>query len=409
MLQRKSTDWAVIAMVNNTLGNIYRALSGEHSGERQAAELALAQGAYTEAWEATPPDHASRLGFAIDLAEMLRDLPTRSAEQLELLIAVQTEIRDRRRGEDDPGWPVSADLLGDAYRERAESRSDPAAREEDLALALAAYTEAWDASSRRHDNLLDLAIDLADALMRLAARSAEQLELLIAVQTEIRDRRRAAGDPGWPVSADLLGRAHRERAESNADPAAREEDLALALAAYTQAWDTTPADHDNRLDFAIHLASGLMRLAARSPEQLELLIAVQTEIRDRRRGAGNPAWPEAADLLGMAYQERAESRSDPAAREEDLALAVAAYTQAWEATPPDHDNRLRFAIDLANALVVQAAIRPVRRMDGRAVVDHALDLVASAITDRELDRLSELRRLLPVLSVQLVRRQWSLI
>ena len=49
--------------------------------------------------------------FAIDLANTLRDLPVRSAEQLELLIASQGEVRDRRRSAGDPSWPLVTNLL----------------------------------------------------------------------------------------------------------------------------------------------------------------------------------------------------------------------------------------------------------------------------------------------------------
>ena len=406
--RRRSADEPSWARSAHLLGDAYRERAESRADQAaREADLALALAAYTQAWEAVPPGHDDRLVFAIDLADTLWQLQGRSAEQLELLITAQAEIRYRRRSADEPSWARSAHLLGDAYRERAESRADQAAPEADLALALAAYTKAWEAVPPGHDDRLDYAIDLANTLWQLQGRSAEQLELLITVAAEIRDRQRSADEPSWARSANLLGDAYRERAESRADQAAREADLALALAAYTQAWEAVPPGHDDRLVFAIDLANTLRDLPGRSAEQLELLITAQAEIRDRRRSADEPSWARSAHLLGDAYRERAESRADQAAREADLALALAAYTQAWEAVPPGHDDRLDYAIDLANTLVVQAAIRPAGTMDGRVVVDHALDLVFSAIPDRERDDLAELRKLLPVLSVQLFRQQWS--
>jgi hypothetical protein len=389
----------------NLLGDAYRERAeSREDGAAREQDLALALAAYIQAWQTAPPYHEQRLTFAIDVANTLRDLAERSAEQWELLITAQTEIRDRRRDAEHPSWPTSANLLGDAYRERAESREDGPARWRDLALALAAYTQAWQAAPP--EDRVDFAIGVADTLLRLPGRSAEQWELLLTAGTEIRDRRRDAADPSWPQAANLLGRAYRERAESREDGAAREQDLALALAAYTEAWQAVPPDHELRLTFAIDVANRLLDLPGRSAEQRELLITAQTEIRDRRRDAEHPSWPQAANLLGRAYRERAESRGDQAAREQDLALALAAYTQAWEAAPPDHEQRLTFAIDLANTLVIQAAIRPVGTMDGQVVVRRALDLVSSAMVNRETDDLTELRRLLPVLSARLARQQW---
>src|SRR5207302_546524 len=146
-------------------------------------------------------------------ADTLRDLPERSAEQLDLLITVQTEIRDLRQSLAQPGWPRSANLLGDAYRSRARTRARRArARTADLLQAIAAYAQAWQAVPPGHDDQLTFAIDLANTLMELPERSAEQLELLVALGTGIRDRQRNVEDPAWPRSANLLGDTYRSRA-----------------------------------------------------------------------------------------------------------------------------------------------------------------------------------------------------
>jgi hypothetical protein len=392
------------------LGDAYRARAqtkADTDSEARTADLTQAIAAYAQAWQAVPPGHDDQLTFAIDLANTLMELPELSAEQLELLIALGTGIRDRQRNVEDPAWPRSANLLGDTYRSRAETQTDAGARAVDLLQALAAYAQAWQALPPGHDDRLTFAIDVADTLRDLPERSAAQLDLLIAAQGEIRDLRQSAEDPGWPRSADLLGDAYRERAQAKADTDsdARTADLLQALAAYTQAWQAVPPGHDDRLMLAIDLANTLMELPKRSAEQLDLLVTAQSEIRDLR-SAEDPERPVAANLLGAAYQERAETRTDTDARAADLTQALAAYTEAWQALPPDHEKRLRYAIDLANALVIRAAIQPADTMDGRAVIDQALDLVSSAITGRRLDDLTELRGLLPVLSVQLVRQQW---
>ena len=279
-----------------------------------------------------PPGHEQRLTFAIDLANMLRDIPARSAEQVELLITAQAEIRRRRRSMGDPGWPMSANLLGEAYEERAGTHGDDAdARAQDLALALAAYSEAWRAVPPGHDNRLDFAIGLANALRELPSRSADQLDLLVAAQAEILDYRRSGDDPAWPMSANRLGDAYDERSRSRGDDeAAQQDDLVLAFGAYAEAWSAVPPDDEHRLDFTIDVANTLLRLKSRSAAQLDVLIAVQSEVRDRRRADEDPSWPIAANLLGDAYRERADLQPDAAAQTDDLEQSVACYTEAWE-------------------------------------------------------------------------------
>ena len=145
--------------------------------------------------------------------------------------------------------------------------------------------------------------------------------------------------------------------------------MARALAAYTEAWLGLPAGHNFGLTFAISLANALLWLPTRSAEQLDLLITAQAEIRDRRREADDASWPQAANLLGGAYRERAGIRTDAGPAEEDLALALSTYSEAWEAVPPGHEYHLRLAVGLANTLVVQAATKPGGATDGRAVID----------------------------------------
>ena len=66
----------------------------------------------------------------------------------------------------------------------------------------------------------------------------------------------------WPRSARLLGDAYRERARGRPDGAAEAAaaDLALALDVYVEAWNATPAEHEEclrklaALELAIELA-----------------------------------------------------------------------------------------------------------------------------------------------------------
>jgi tetratricopeptide (TPR) repeat protein len=161
------------------------------------------------------------------------------------------EILTIRREREDPAWPQSANLLGDAFRERA-----------DLELALDAYRQALHATAVGREERLTYAIDLANALRALPLRSGQQLDELIGVQDEILTVRREREDPAWPQSANLLGDALGERAGRRDDETAKLPDLELALEAYRQAFDATPANDRRRLLNAIVVGNLLIMRAA---------------------------------------------------------------------------------------------------------------------------------------------------
>jgi len=375
-LRRAANDpgWsASLNLLGDALRDQARAVEDPEEGQ---AGLEAALAAYQEALDATPPDDERRLVFAIDTANTLLALATRTAEQRDRLIALQQEIVELRRAAGDAGWPASLNLLGDALREKVDPTADPEDRHAALEAALAAYQEALDATPPDHERRLTYAIDTANALSVLPTRTAEQVDQRVALQQEIVELRRAAGDPRWPISTNLLGDALRERAERNTVAQMDWTGLEAALAAYQEALDATPPGDERRLTFAVDTANALMALPTRTVEQLNRLIVLQQEIVDLRRAVDDPEWPLSSNLLGDALRERADLSEDPEHRQAGLEAALAAYQLALDALPADDDRRLTFAVDTANALVIRAALT---RTDGPQALARAAELVASAI------------------------------
>ncbi|WP_433610638.1 hypothetical protein ACQP2P_41840 [Dactylosporangium sp. CA-139114] len=388
----------------NILGDAYTARAeAAPDDDARAADRGAALDAYLRAWQGSLPDDPRRLTYAIDAARALRGLPEPSPAQLDLWVRVQTEIRDLRLAGGDEDWHQSASLLGDAYTARAEAAPDDDARVADLLRAIEAYDEALTAvPADDRDRRRDYAIMLADTVRELPLPSDALVDRWIEVQQEIVDLRRAADEPGWESSANLLGDAYALRSRRRPDDETAAVDVAAALAAYLEAWRAAAPDDEHRVTYAVDVADSVRELPAPSDEQLDVWIRAQTEIRDRRRAAGDPLWINAANLLGDAYAARADTRSDEALRVADLGRAIAAYDEALAATPADDARRLDFAIDAANAQVIHAAIA---RQNGRAALDEALRKVIAEVT-RTQDDYSKLQRLLPVIFARLRRHEW---
>ena len=390
-----------LPVVANLLGTAYRERAmGRDDEVDRAEDLRLALTAYRDALAATTTTDDRWLTFAIDVANTLLSLEDRAEDELEELIILQTEILARRRETSDPTWPVSANLLGTAYRQRAMRRDDEVERDRDLCLALTPYRDALAATTPTDDRWPTFAIGVANTLLSLRDRSDQELAELISLQTEILARRRETSDPTWPVSAKVLGTAYRERAMRRDDEVERDQDLRLALTAYCDALAATTPTDDRWLTFAIDVANTLLSLEDRAEDELEELIILQTEILARRRETRDPTWPVSANLLGDAYRERAARRVNQTDRGQDLGLALAAYRDALAATTPTDDRWLTFAIDVANTLIIHAA---VTRAGGPGTLDEATRLVNEAMTGIRDDPLV-IGRLLPVLRAALQRQ-----
>ena len=261
-----------LATGGSLLGSAYRERAArQENQEERGQDLRLALAAYREALAATTPTDDSWLTFASDAANTLRALEDRADQEIEELVSLQTEILARRRETNSPTWPVSANLLGDAYSQRAMRRDDEVERDQDGRLALAAYCDALAATTPTGNRWLTFAIDVANTLLSLEDRAEDELEELIILQTEILARRRETRDPTWPVSANLLGDAYRERAARRENQTDRGQDLGLALAAYRDALAATTPTDDRWLTFAIDVANTLLSLPERSDHQLEEL------------------------------------------------------------------------------------------------------------------------------------------
>ena len=334
------------------------------------------------------------------LTDALWLVADRSRDQTDELIQRQVEIVETQRERGDLLWVQGMNLLGDAYRDRAERFGDDG-RTEDLERAVVAYREALHTTSADDEYRDTFIIDLANTLTRLPERSRTQLDELIALREELTQRLRQAGDPRWVQSASLLGDAYREHAELKlADTGRVDSDtLARALGAHREALHATPAGAAHRLHCVIGLANALWLVTGRSREQIDELIELQLEIVATRRDNGDPGLPHSAKLLGDAYRERAERRED-AALAEDIERALVAYREALRAAPHDNESRLAMTVDLANALLTHAAIT---RSGGQAALAEATDLVADAVRSDGSD-LAGLQMLLPVLRAQLKRQ-----
>jgi hypothetical protein len=381
--------------------------------EEALADLLRAVDAYEQAVAATPVDHDRRLMYVIETAAALRRLPERSPAALDRLIELQQEVAATLRSKGDDDVAVGLDLLGDALLERSERRGDPGEALGDLRLAIEAYEEAVEATPDDHETRLTYVIDLANGLMSLPERSLRELDRLIELQREITAKRRDRGDAGWPGSITLLGNALWERSQVRDDPGEALADLRQAVDAYEEAVEATPRGHEQRLFHTIDLANGLMELPERSAIELDRLIELQAEIAATRRARGDAEWSGSVNLLGDAYRERSERREDPGDGLADLRRAVEAYERALGATPRDHERRLMFAIDLANALrmlpersageldrliELQGEIAATRRARGDEGWSESVNLLGDAHRDRSERRedpgegLADLRR-----------------
>lgn len=373
-------DWA---LSSDLLGLAYSERAkrrAEDDEDGAAADLHLALEAYRTALEAAPAGHELRVEFLIDVANALNSLPERSDDELDEMIGVQEELMSWYLEAGNPGWPQAANLIGDAYRERARRQSDATLAEADLRRALIGYREALAGTTAESENRIVFARDFANALIALDKRTDGQLEELIAVQGEVVKLSREAGQDTWPVAANLLGDAYRERAERReSDQTAWDQDLRLALAAYREALAATPTDSKDRLVFVIDVANTLRnRKSRRSASEVDELVEVQRELLSLRKKDEDPNWPHSANLLGDAYSERAMQRDEDADRADDLDLALVAYREALEAVPEDSENRLTFAIDTANTMVIRAA---VTKRGGPETLEEATRIVAGAAED----------------------------
>ena len=390
MTSSDATSWPVRL---SALGLVYRERAERRGIAVEIEDLENAVNFYSRALEATPADSDDRLDRAMDLADALWDVRQRSNSQTETLVVVQEEIVRLRRDKDDPWWVQSVNLLGDAFRERAERHEDDA-RTEDFERALVAYREALHATPADSEYRDTFIIDLVNTLMRLPERSRVQLDELIALREELTQRLRQAGDPRWVQSASLLGDAYRERTERRGEDA-RAEDLERALAIYREALHASPAQGEHWLHCVLGLANALWLITDRSSEQIDELIELQLEIVATRRDNGDPGLPHSANLLGDAFRERAERREDDA-RTEDLERAVVAYREALHATPTGkyHDT---FIIDLVNTLMrlpersrvqldeliaLRQELTAKLRENGDSRLDDSLQLLGDAYCER---------------------------
>jgi hypothetical protein len=119
---------------------------------------------------------------------------------------------------------------------------------------------------------------------------------------------------------------------------------------------------------------------------------------------------EAADILGNAFQERAETRPDDETRAADWAAALAAYTEAWHATPAGADERLDYAINVANTKVIHAAITGLEVEQVKEVIDEVIHMISKEMNSMEVvqrrTEITKLQKLFPLLLARLKRQHW---
>jgi tetratricopeptide (TPR) repeat protein len=385
-------DWTASEMV---LASAY----GERSELQAAADdgdrdKRLGLEAWRRALEGTPPATERRLEIAVRMSAALTALDERTDDEIEELLGLQREVFSAGRDVAGVPWPRLAQTLGTAYRERA-GRREGAEREDDLRAALDVFRLALAASPASSAERSDLMIEVANTLLGLAQRTAVELDALITAQSAILAEQRALAVEHWPIAAKLLGDAYRERAARDE----RTEDRIEALAAYRLALSGTSPDDDFRMVCTIEVANALIALKRRTDVETDELITLQREILDHRRAAGDARWPRVANVLGDIYMTRAAQREDERAREHDLERALDAYREALAATPPDSEERLTFAVDVANTMVVHAA---VGRHGSRAIMQEATALVADALAAGKGDPVAT-SRLLPMLNAALQR------
>jgi hypothetical protein len=404
---RQARDEDKWTLSSNMLGDSYLETSRrQEDPETKEQTVRKALHAYREALEAVPLTHENRQMFLIDYINALRQLEQRTSDELGELIAAQEELLARFWQVSSPKWPQIANLLGDAYRERAvdaEGKPDP--ESEHYRKAIVAYREALSGAPAGSKERLVYATDLANSLLELPKRSKIELEELITVQSELVGLRRDAEEEDWPVSSHFLGDAYRERAQRKEDQGELwEEDLRQALDAYRTALDAVSPDSPHRLTFVIGLANALRDLKSRrTVGEVDELVAVQAELVEIRRRTDEPNWPYSSNLLGDAYAERARQRDDDEARAEDLKSALAAYKDAYEAMSSDDDRPLLYVVDLANTMVLLAI---ATREGGSQTLEEATALVAEEV-DSGVDD-PEFMRLLPVLRAAFRRRgRWT--
>jgi hypothetical protein len=402
--EREPEHWPKALLL---LGNAHweRVLTYSANDPARMKDIELALAAYRKARQAVSPEDRLRLVVALRLANTLATLEHTSDEHLDELVEVRTEILGLRRDHNDESWPVSANYLADAYAERAtRHKEDDPLGDADLSAAVDLYRAALaGTSSEDAEHRLQFAIDFSNGLRLLRHRSPTLVMEQIAVQTEIVARLRQHEETNWPLAVNLLGDAYLERAEHLKDsgPGERVEALARALEAYGTALDATPPDSESWLTYAIDLANCLLELDRRSAAELGRLIDLQREITLRRRKLDDPDWLASARILGDAYFDRSGHQDNESERAADLARSLQAYRDALEGLPPGSTHQLAYAISLANALVVHAA---VTRTGGPGTLQEAAQLVAGAMSDNSKDP-GAMRTLFPVLRAALRRQR----
>jgi hypothetical protein len=305
--QAGDPSWARAA---NVLGDAYRERSTLELGkvDPDSDDYRRAIVAYREAVLGTPANSQQKLVYLSDLSNALFGLEQRTDGELEELIAVQIELVRLRREADEEQWPLSANLLGDAYHERAERRGEELEPQiDDLLLAQNAYREALQAASKDSEHRLSFVVDLANTLRELKSRrSLSQTDELVEAQSELVELRRAADEPDWAKSSNLLGDAYAERATQRDDDVARAADLTLALKAYRDALETIAADDNQRLIFAIDVANTLVLRAiaakdggSRTVEEATSIVAGEV---DHTRDA--PEFTRLLPVLRVAFRRR---------------------------------------------------------------------------------------------------------
>ncbi len=412
-----SSNWTTSSAV---LGNAYSERAEQREGEAEVRDdLGKALLAYRDALDATARNDENWLMFAVDTANALIRLDRRDDGQLDELIELLREIVAQRRGMGDPGWGVSAQCLGEAYWERAKRReADGADRDYDQALI--AYRGAMYAaiagddhgqganvgpqSTAISDYRLAVMTGLANLLLRLSERNLAQMDDLVAAQSEVVRGRLERDESEWISAMVLLGDAYRERALLIQGDPLTTGDIERALEAYRKALDAAPPDHKRRLAAMIGASNSLRDLPYRTRAQVDELIALQDEIATVRRESGDADWVRSMNLLGDAYRERADLNDDDEAKLVDLESALVAYREAVDGAPVEHEQALTMSVDLANALVVHAA---VARSGGQEALRLAADVVGRRLSDGPPDAIA-LRSLLPVLRATLKREgRWQ--
>ncbi len=340
------------------LSNLGNALMTAYEVDDRSEDMGRAIGAYEKALEKATTSE-QKAGCAANLAAALRARHERSGELADL----ETAITLGRRAVDTTRDPIELPLRQNTLGAALLGRYAALGKSVDLDLALELLEQATAATPLSSPSRPGVANNLGNAKRARYDDTGEIAELDEAIALlEEAVARATKGTPNLAPWLANLGVALNARYDATGDL----EDLELAIAACEAALDAPAGRATDRTGHLSNLANGLVALFERSGDAAQLDRAVDCYREAARITSAPRERSISLSNLGYALQVRYQH----VAREVDLCDAVAAYEQAYAASPDTEPLHWRVLGNLSGALHLRNQLTGDREYLARAIAGY---------------------------------------